>query len=95
MKDHKCEKAENEIWIEISTNKVISLRFALVPNHFFFVGYVFFLGTATVTAGILYLVLMFLSDMYTCMRTGSLSHSRAIPTITKTYWTAARPQGRC
>lgn len=94
-RDHKCEKAENDMWIQISTSKIISLRFALVPDHFFFVGYVFFLSTAIVTAGLLYLVLMFLSDTYMCVRTGSVSHSRAIQTITKTYWTAAKPQGRC
>lgn len=94
MRDHKYEKAENEMWIKISTNTIISLSFALVPDYFFFVGYVFFLGIAIATTGLLYLVLTFLSDTYMCMRTGSVSHSRVISTITKTYWTAARPQGR-
>lgn len=93
MRDHKYEKAENEPWIQISTNTIISLRFILVPDYFFFVGYVF-LDIAVVTTGLLYLVLTFLSGTNMYMRTGSVSHSRVISTITKTYWTAARPQGR-
>lgn len=94
MRDHKCEKKENETWIQISTDKIISLRFVLVLDHFFFVGYDFFLGTAIVATALLYLVLILLSDTYRFMRAGSVSHSRAIKTITKIYWTAARPQGR-